>query len=273
MSGAPFERVIAVDWSGAREPAGALAVAEVRGDATGIDAALWTPASREETTALLLMRARTERVAIGLDFAFSYPRWFVERQRCDDGVSLWRRVAARGERWLAEVPAQFSRTQLARASVAAGGLPLFRATEVALSVGARVTPKSAFQIGGSGQVGMSTLRGIPFLLLLEAAGCAIWPFDVPARDQSVVLEIYPRAIYGGAVAKVDAAQRAAWLDARAPHLAAGTREAAARGDHAFDALASALALWDAREALTALPGARSATERLEGRIWTPELAA
>jgi hypothetical protein len=273
VTGAPFERVIAVDWSGAREPAGALAVAEVRGEATGIDAAVWMPASREETTALLLARARTERVAIGLDFAFSYPRWFVERQRCADGVSLWRRVSARGERWLAEMPPPFSRTQLARTSVAARGLPLFRATELALSVGARVTPKSAFQIGGSGQVGMSTRRGIPFLLLLQAAGCAIWPFDVPASDQSVVLEIYPRAVYGGAVAKADAAQRAAWLDARAPHLATATRDAAARGDHAFDALASALALWDARAALATLPDARGEVERLEGRIWTPGLAA
>ena len=88
-----------------------------------------------------------------------------------------------------------------------------------------------------------------------------------------MLEIYPRAVYGDAVAKADAAQRAAWLDARAPQVHATVREAAARADHAFDALASALALWDARTALATLPDARGDVERLEGRIWTPGLAA
>lgn len=272
MTRAPFDRVVAVDWSGARAPAGGIAIAEIarRGGATVTT--LTVPESREETIALLVQRVRAERVAIGLDFAFSFPAWFVARQGAADAPAFWRRVAARGEGWLATPPAPFQRTQIARQATARGG-PLFRTTEGAISAGARITPKSVFQIGGSGQVGMSTLRGIPFLPILRAAGCAIWPFDDARDDASLVVEIYPRAVYGGAVAKASAAQRTAWLAAHAAGIAPDVLASAGASDHAFDAVASALAMWDAAPTLDALPPARTPLERVEGRIWTPGLAA
>jgi hypothetical protein len=144
---------------------------------------------------------------------------------------------------------------------------------VEIATGTRITPKSVFQIGGSGQVGMSTVRGIPFLLVLRAAGCAIWPFEAIDPARSIVVEIYPRAVYGDTVTKLDAAHRIAWLAAHGVALTADVRAEAAQSDHAFDALASAIALWEDRGALGALPPARSDVERLEGRIWTPGLAA
>ena len=38
-----------------------------------------------------------------------------------------------------------------------------------------VRPKSTFQIGGAGAVGTGSLRGMPHLLTLREAGCAVWP--------------------------------------------------------------------------------------------------
>lgn len=265
-----IDRVIAVDWSGAREPAGGLAIADVRGDG---EVSLVSPTSREEAVAYVIGAAREERVAVGLDFAFSYPAWFVAREKAADADAFWRRVAARGERWLANAAAPFSTSQLARA---AGGdrRSAYRRTEREVSAGTRITPKSVFQIGGSGQVGKSSLRGMPFLPILHAAGLAVWPFHTISRDErSVVVEIYPRTAYGDAVTKSSGAHRLQWLAAHAPFVPAELRRAAAEDDHRFDALAAALGMWAARASLAALPPARDDVDRLEGRIWTPAAGA
>ncbi len=264
-----ISRVIAIDWSGAREPAGGLAIADVRAES---DVTLVSPTSREEAVAYVIGAARHERVAVGLDFAFSYPAWFVAREKAGDAHAFWRRVAARGERWLANAAAPFSTSQLARA---AGGdaRPAYRRTEREVSAGTRITPKSVFQIGGSGQVGKSSLRGMPFLLLLRAAGLAVWPFDVPNASQSVVVEIYPRTAYGDAVTKSSGVQRLDWLAAHAPRVDVDTRRAAAEDDHRFDALAAASGMWASRASLAALPPARDDVDRIEGRIWTPAVSA
>ena len=270
--GAPA-RVVAADWSGAREPAGGLAVAAVEGDARGgVRVELAVPASREEAVAGLVAAVRRGGCAVGLDFAFSYPAWFVRRERCADAPAFWARVAARGGRWLDDAPAPFSRSQLGRAAAEAaegGGWPLFRPTERAVA-GKRVTPKSVFQIGGNGQVGMASVRGMPYLPILRAAGAAVWPFDEPAAGQPTVVEIYPRVLYGDDVVKGDRDARTAYLAREHAHLSAESLDQAVANDHAFDAVTSALAMWKHRAALAALPPARDDAERLEGRIWTPD---
>ncbi len=73
------------------------------------------------------------------------------------------------------------------------------------------------------------------------------------------------------MAKSRAADRAAYLARRAPALADDVRAAAEGSDDAFDAVATALAMWDDRAALAVLPPARTAGERREGRIWWPGL--
>lgn len=273
MSAAPPPaRVVAADWSGAREPAGGIALAGVEADASGVlrvDLAL--PASREEAIALLVGDVRRGGCVVGLDFAFSYPAWFVRRERSANAFEFWLRVAARGEGWLRDAPAPFRTTQMGAAAAAeaeSAGRPLFRPTERAVA-GRRVTPKSVFQIGGNGQVGMASIRGMPYLPILRAAGAAVWPFDEPAPGQPVVVEIYPRVLYGDAVVKGSADDRVRHLAPRRTHLSAAQQQMIEKNDHAFDALASALAMWDHRAALAALPPAGGDAERLEGRIWTP----
>ena len=56
-----------------------------------------------------------------------------------------------------------------------------------------ISPKSTFQIGGAGAVGTGSIRGMPHLRRLRAAGFSIWPFDPPSPWQ--VLEIYPRLLH------------------------------------------------------------------------------
>jgi hypothetical protein len=89
----------------------------------------------------------------------------------------------------------------------------------------------------------------------------------------VVVEIWPRAAYAEPVTKARADARAGYLARHAPALDPEVRAAGERSDDAFDALTAAVAMWDRRAALAALPPARSAEERREGRIWWPGLPA
>ena len=45
--------------------------------------------------------------------------------------------------------------------------------------------KSIFQLVGNGQVGAGSVRGMPLVARLRAAGLAIWPFDAPGRTHRV----------------------------------------------------------------------------------------
>jgi len=257
----PIERVIAVDWSGARDAAGVW-MAEVIG---GVVTRLEPPGSRERAVALIAAAAREEpRLAAGLDFAFSYPAWFVEERGCADAFAFWDLVARDGEEWLRAPTYPFwllrTRTQ------GETGPRALRQTDRD-AAGVRVSPKSVFQVAGPGQVGTMSIRGIPLLRDLRAAGLAAWPFETPGPTQSVLVEIYPRRYYGDAVVKGDADARRGYLDGYGARVTASQRAEAGRSDHAFDALTAALAMWDGRAGLADLPGAREERERKEGRIW------
>ena len=142
-------------------------------------------------------------MVVGFDFCFGFPEWFVKGEMgCEDGPAFWELVAREhGERWLAadcddrrfwgkagvggdgKRPAEFSGEQLHR---------MLRATDIDCKIAAvipeaeraarvkGITPKSVFQIGGSGSVGTASLRGMPVLKRLREAGFAVWPFDGPA---------------------------------------------------------------------------------------------
>ena len=268
MSGArsaPIDRVIAIDWSGARDAAGVW-LAEVVNDAV---TRLEPAGSRERAVALVAAAAREgPRLAAGFDFAFSYPAWFVAERGCADAFALWDLVARAGEGWLAApaYPFWVLRTR-AQGEV---GVRAFRQTDRAMA-GARVSPKSVFQLSGPGQVGTMSIRGIPLLRELRAAGLAVWPFEDPGAAQSVAVEIYPRRYYGDAVVKGDADARRAYLDDARARITDAQRAACVRNDHAFDAVTAALAMWNGRAGLATLPSARDAVERVEGRIWAPEV--
>jgi hypothetical protein len=192
---------VAVDWSGAQ--AGerrAIWLAEAVG---GRLVRLECGRSREELVAHLLGEAaRDPELVVGLDFAFSLPKWFLRERGVDDVGGAWDLVAREGKSWLADPQPPFWRARKAPGNG-------FRRTE--LECGGR--PKSVFQLVGAGQVGTGSLRGIRFLPTLRER-FAIWPFDEPRLP--LLLEIYPRL----------------YLDGGAEYP----------NEHARDAAASALAL-------------------------------
>src|SRR5205085_1333993 len=105
---------------------------------------------------------------------------------------------------------------------------LYRLTERGLGA------KSAFQLYYPGAVGTSSLRGMPHLATLRAAGIHVWPFDAFALP--AVVEIYPRR-FTGEVTKNSALARRAYLNSRYGSLTADPDACAS--EDAFDAYVSA----------------------------------
>jgi hypothetical protein len=143
-----------------------------------------------------------------------------------------------------------------------------------------ITPKSVFQIGGSGSVGTASLRGFPVLLRLREAGFRVWPFDRPElvakTPHPLVVEMYTR-LNTGAVHKSNAAARAAYLlkkrreDAAYSALSRGVMQKARGGEDAFDALVSTMVMAERREGFARLPVPRDPLCGIEGWTWAPEV--
>ena len=200
----------------------------------------------------------------GFDFSFSWPAWRLRELGCASAEELWARAAADGERWLAAcAPPLWGRPGRHRPQRGPDE-PELRATE-RLGPG---RPTSSFQIGGAGSVGTGSLRGMPLLPLLRAAGFALWPWD--DAGAATALEIYPRALTGPVV-KSSADARAAYLadDARIPPALLPVAQAT---EDAFDAAVSAVVLAEHLPQLLALRAASDEATRLEGAIWRPPLS-
>ena len=129
------------------------------------------------------------------------------------------------------------------------------------------SPKSVFQIGGAGAVGTGSLRGMPCLGMLHAAGFSIWPFHEPTRP--TVIEIYPRLLTG-AVVKSSHDSRLAYLRRAFPELPRAMVDLAASSEDAFDAAVSAMVMSRHTSELEALERATDPQVLLEGAIWWPE---
>lgn len=265
----PVARVIAVDWSGALAGAARkIWLCEVdRGEVVRLE----NGRSREALADEVVEAARrSPRLAVGFDFAFSLPAWFLADRGLADVHALWRLAAAEGERWLTEPVAPF----WGRAGVKRPEMPAeTRLTEREAGARAARRPSSVFKLVGPDQVGAGSVRGMATLARLAAEGFAVWPFDDPAPGRPVAVEIWPRLLYAEPVTKSSEAARAAYLAAHAPALGESFREAATASDDAFDALTAALAMWDRRASLARLPRAASPEVRLEGWIWGEHLPA
>ncbi|MFN7980399.1 MAG: hypothetical protein U0Q11_00940 [Vicinamibacterales bacterium] len=253
-------RHVAVDWSGARNPAGKIWLAEAMdGRLVRLDA----PASRDSVIERLAdYQRRDSPTVVGLDFSFSFPAWFCDVLGARTVVDTWRLVATQGTSWLERCESPFwGRAGRGRPDVPAH----LRRTEERVGLLSSVRPKSTFQIGGAGAVGTGSLRGMPHLLTLRDAGCAVWPFDAPSLV--TIVEIYPR-LFTGAVVKSREATRTAHLDAVARDWPAEFRRAAERSEDAFDAALSAVEMsvrWTTLPAQDTL----DVVSRMEGEIWTP----
>lgn len=262
MSLAPPPRVIAVDWSGARERTEQrrrIWLAEAR---DGVLVRLECGRDRDRLVRHLIDEAAADpRVVVGLDFSFSLPAWHLRETGVESAPDLWARAAERGEEWLTGCdPPFWGRAGRRRP---ASDEP-YRRTERGIVV-AGIRPKSTFQVAGAGSVGTGSLRGMPALLALRDAGFAVWPFD--AARLPLAVEIYPRLLTG-AVNKSSYAARIEHLRTHFPALTAGLGALAVSNDDAFDAAVSAMVMAEHAADFEALEPAEG-DDRLEGAIWEP----
>jgi Protein of unknown function (DUF429) len=250
---------IAIDWSGDATAAGQrrkIVAATVRGGRVTA-----VTAGRTRTEVIDCLSTLTGTTLVGLDFSFSVPEWFAQSHGCTTIDHVWALVAEHGEEWLRECAPPFWGRPATRCTLETADR--YRVCEQRLRA-LHMQPKSIFQIGGAGAVGTGSLRGIPWLPALRERGFAIWPFDdVGPR---AAFEVYP-SLYAK-VATNDAAGRAAHL-APLPStvLAPRDRDSAVASDDAFDAVVSALAMWDRRHELLSLDAATDATTAIEGAVW------
>ncbi len=268
----PFERVLAVDWSGALQGAERhIWLAEYTGNGL---VRLEAGRSREQLAQHLIeYNFRGPRSLIGLDFAFGFPHWFARSHGAADGTQMWELAREQGERWLKECPPPFWGRPGRPRPPEPPSRPAWRRTETEGPAVRGIRPKSVFQVGGAGSVGTGSLRGMPLLAQLREAGLEIWPFappqaPLPPQQACVVTEIYPR-LFTGKVHKSNRAQRALHLANHWPELDGAFREAAEVSEDAFDAACSARGLYAAREQFPPPGWPDGDWERIEGRIFTP----
>lgn len=255
--------IAAVDWSGAFSgERSKIWLAVVREDRL---VRLEDGRTRAEVVDELCALASEGPLVCGLDFAFSFPSWFLAERGLRSAPELWELAAREGERWLDECPPPFWGRPARLRPPADDARPAFRETESNRLPVAGIAPKSVFQVGGAGSVGTGTIRGLPQLARLRAAGFAIDPFDEPRAP--LAYEIYPRYLTG-AVNKSSRTARALHMAQHAADQPDELVDRAARSEDAFDAALSALALAACRNDLLR-PREPSARERLEGRIWYP----
>jgi hypothetical protein len=258
-------QVVAIDWSGAASDGGRRKIAA----ATVVDGHLTLESAerdRDETIGWLVSLAKTNRdLIVGLDFAFSLPMWWLEANGFSDAPSLWRWLRdGHSERLLAECEPPFWGRRGSKKILDSD--KLLRATERELLVPGQPSPKSVFQIAGAGAVGTGSLRGMPWLAVLEDSGFSIWPFHAPRLP--IVVEIYPR-LFTGALAKSNQVRREEYIKANQHVLTAHLHDACIKSEDALDACMSAHGMWKHLDQLLSLPMVQDRQTRLEGRIWFP----
>ena len=302
---APVQRFAGIDWSGRMDAAG---------QRRHIWAGVWTQGAsgkprvqleagrtRDEVGDWLLELAReVPRLVVGIDCCFSYPAWFLRELGCPDMFRFWRLVASgKGEDWLnttctdREPDPRFWGKPHKRPAIFCGEgfRTMFRHADwdnkvaQALEGGdperaakmRGITPKSPFQIGGSGSVGTGSLRAMPVLLRLHAAGFRVWPVEdaaLGADPHPLLVEIYTR-LMTGAVAKSNPGARKRYLAARRTsdplfaHVGRAVLRKAELSEDAFDALLTTVEM--ARHA-EEFPGLRATPDpqlQLEGNTWRP----
>ena len=253
-------RVIAVDWSGRLK--GAEEFIWLADVVDGQLVSLENGRTRGQVIDHLISISREQpQVAIGLDFAFSFPSWWCAERKWNDPREAWEAMASDGERLLSDCrPPFWGRPGTTNPNPEDRR---YRRTELIDAAGA----KSVFQIGGAGAVGTGSVRGMAHLRTLSDAGFDIWPFGPTGWPR--VVEIYPRTLTGP-VKKRRWRARHELLFERFPSQPAPLLERGAGSEDAFDAAVSALVMGEHLEELRGLPPSSDSTVRLEGKIWRPE---
>jgi hypothetical protein len=255
-------RVIAVDWSGAIHGVKRkIWLAESDGvSVTKLECGRGRDALVEH---LITLSAVDPQFVVGLDFAFSFPEWYLRDRGLASALDLWHLAERESEQWLKECSAPFwGRNRVKKTNVEAE----FRRTELAVPGITGIRPKSVFQVYGAGAVGTGTLRGLPCLKRLHEAGFSIWPFDPPGWP--MVVEIYPRLLTGPII-KSNQAARLNYLVSRGFNIGPEMLAVAASCEDAFDAMVSAISMAQEWERLAALRPTNDPDFQLEGIIWHP----
>jgi hypothetical protein len=259
-------RALAVDWSGARSLSAQRQGIWLADAEDGVLRAVVGGLTRAEAIDEILRRVDDGVTLAGLDFSFSFPAWFVDALGAADGPGVWELAARDGEHWLdACEPPFWGRPGRPRPAFGVGREER-RRTEQDVPAGCRL-PKGTFQIGGAGAVGTASVRGMPELARLRAAGMVVWPFDAAAPGTPAVAEVYPRW-WTGPVVKRRGEARARHLDGLAPgggRVPIVFAALAAASEDAFDAMCAALGLSLGGWHLTPPDG----LDRIEGRILAP----
>lgn len=257
-------RAVAVDWSGRK--AGerkAICLAEATaGQLVRVESGF----TRSEVIEHLIVLKETDpNLIVGFDFSFSLPAWFVTDQGCATAVEFWRVAADQGEAWLEECADPFWGKPGKKKPHPDEQRPQLRETDIATAEAAGQMPRSPFQVSGAGSVGSSTLRGIPFLQDLKAAGFRIWPWD-DAQPPAAV-EIWTRVAIGNTV-KSDPSARASAVQLN-PGIPDGLKSTAASSEDMFDAAMTALWLSENEAQLLASRKSKRKAVLLEGCTWLP----
>jgi hypothetical protein len=305
------ERVVAVDWSGRVDAAGQrrhiwagvwTGFSASTGSSSNGRVTLEAGRTREELFAWLVeMAGETPRMVVGIDCCFSFPAWFLAEHGCGTVFDFWRHVAdGQGELWLARECEEVARDvrfwgkphKRPEEFCGAGLHRSMRATDMENKITPRteggdperaakmkgITPKSPFQIGGSGSVGTGSLRAMPFVLRLREAGFRVWPFESASfsgkEPKPLLVEMYTRLLTG-AVAKSNALARREYLlvkkkmDAAYAGLSRGVMAKAMGSEDAFDALVCCMEMARWRGEFAGLRRTRDEVLRLEGITWRP----
>jgi hypothetical protein len=260
-------KAVAVDWSGRKTgERSVICLAEAQ---AGQLLSVQSGFTREEVIAHLVeMKNEDPNLVVGFDFSFSLPGWFVTEQGCKSAVEFWPVAAELGEQWLEQCTEPFWGRPGKKKPAPDSGRSQLRDTDIATASAADQTPRSPFQVSGAGSVGSSTMRGIPFLPQLRAAGFKIWPWDDATPPAAV--EIWTRVAIGDTVKSNPTAR----INAVKSHkgIPPSLRASASASEDLFDAAMTALWLSENEASLTSSKRSRRKADLLEGRTWLPNEA-
>lgn len=298
-------RLIAIDWSGRIDVAGQrrhIWSAIWTRSESGIKVQLEAGRTREEITEWLIELAReTPRMIVSIDCCFSFPGWFLEEHGCADMFAFWRKVnSGLAKQWLARECDEIARDERFWGAphkrpeqfCGPGYRRMFRFADYDNKIAQGleggdperaakmrgITPKSPFQIGGSGSVGTGSLRAMQMLEQLHDAGFRVWPLEASAidakRPRPLLVEMYTR-LMTGAVAKSNAEARKKYLAAKRKAdllyalLGRAVLAKAQGSEDAFDALVSVIEMVRYADEFGGLRATRDPELRREGLTWRP----
>ncbi len=303
-SAAPL-RLIAIDWSGRIDVAGQRrhiwAGIWTRSE-SGINVQLEAGRTRAEISEWLIELAREmPRLVVSIDCCFSFPGWFLNEHGCEDMFAFWRKAnSGLAEQWLARECDEIARDERFWGKphkrpaqfCGAGYRTMFRFADydnkIAQSLEGGdperaakmrgITPKSPFQIGGSGSVGTGSLRAMQMLERLHDAAFRVWPLEGSAidakRPKPLLVEMYTR-LMTGAVAKSNPKARSKYLAAKCKTdpvyktVGRAVMAKAKSSEDAFDALVSVLEMARYADEFAKLKATRDQELRREGLTWRP----